>query len=200
MSPRPRSVSDEDVFAALARVIGRVGPARMTLADVGAEAGLTAGALVQRFGSRRGLMLALSRTGVADVRRQAARIRRAAASPLAALFDFAAGMARWVRTPEEMANHLAFLQLDLTDPEFHAPALEYFLAERDALRSLLDEAVAAGELAPGADAARLAAAVQVAMNGARVVWAVVRDGTLEERTRDAVETVLGPHRPPPGSP
>jgi hypothetical protein len=65
------------------------------------------------------------------------------------------------------------------------------LAERAELRVLLDDAVAAGELARGTDTERLARAVQETVNGARVVWAVVRDGTPEERTREALEMLLG---------
>ena len=49
MSPRPRKASDAEVFAAASRVMSRLGPAQVTLADIAAEAGLTAGALVQRF-------------------------------------------------------------------------------------------------------------------------------------------------------
>lgn len=191
MSPRPRTASDAEIVAALARVISRVGPARATLAAVGAEVGLTAGALVQRFGSKRELLLALSRGAVAGVHGQVESARRGSASPLAALLDYAGSTARFARTPEEFANHLAFFQLDLTDPEFHAAALEFFRVEHAALRALLDDAAAAGELLPGVDTGRLARGVQEAINGARVVWAVVRDGTMEERTRGVVEMLLG---------
>jgi AcrR family transcriptional regulator len=191
MSPRPRSASDAEIIAALHRVISRVGLARVTLADVAAEVGLTAGALVQRFGSKRGLLLALSRGGADAVREQVVAVRRDSPSPLAALFDYATCASQMVRTPEEFANHLAFFQLDLTDPEFHAPALEFFLAERAEFRALLDDAVAVGELPRGTETERLARAVQEAINGARVVWAVVRDGRVEERTREALEMLLG---------
>ena len=33
-------------------------------------------------------------------------------------------MTRYVKSPEEMSNHLAFLQTDLSDPEFYAIMLE----------------------------------------------------------------------------
>lgn len=58
MSPRRRKAEDADVFAAMARVMKRVGPAELTLGAIAAAAGVTAGALVQRFGSKRELMLA----------------------------------------------------------------------------------------------------------------------------------------------
>src|SRR5262245_15782401 len=43
--PRPRKVSDDDVFAAAYRVMQRVGPADLTLDAIAREAGVTAGAL-----------------------------------------------------------------------------------------------------------------------------------------------------------
>src|SRR6266542_6607411 len=45
---RPRTITDEEILAALARAISRVGPARLTLADVAAEAGLAAPSVAQQ--------------------------------------------------------------------------------------------------------------------------------------------------------
>ena len=53
MPGRRQKVTDEDVFAAAARVMSRRGPHELTLAEIAAEAGVTAGRLVQRFGSKR---------------------------------------------------------------------------------------------------------------------------------------------------
>ena len=58
---RPRTKSDAAVLEAAAVVFGRTGPS-FTLADVAKEAGLAPATLVQRFGSKRGLLLALSKT------------------------------------------------------------------------------------------------------------------------------------------
>ena len=57
MSPRPRKVSDDDIYMAAQRAMSRLGPGELTLADIAAEAGVTAGLLVQRFGSKRDLLL-----------------------------------------------------------------------------------------------------------------------------------------------
>src|SRR5260221_14477131 len=56
MSPRRRKAEDIDVFAALVRVMLRRGPAELTLRAIAAEAGVTAGALGQRVGSKRQLV------------------------------------------------------------------------------------------------------------------------------------------------
>ena len=47
--------------------MSRLGPARLTLAEVAKEAGLSPATLVQRFGSKRGLMLALWAAAVEGV-------------------------------------------------------------------------------------------------------------------------------------
>ncbi|MFD8888404.1 helix-turn-helix domain-containing protein [Streptomyces erythrochromogenes] len=57
---RPRGVEDAVILRAAVRVMGRVGPAGLTLAAVAGEVGLVPGTLVQRFGSKRGLLLALA--------------------------------------------------------------------------------------------------------------------------------------------
>ena len=55
-------------------------------------------------------------------------------------------MSSRVTSPETLANHLAFLQIDLSDPEFHQLALAYTTTVREEIKRLLDAAVEAGEL------------------------------------------------------
>jgi AcrR family transcriptional regulator len=194
---RPRSASTEQIVAAAIRVIGRAGPARLTLAEVGEEAGLSAAALVQRFGGRRELLLAVARHGANSVPALFDRARaRFPASPLHALMDALAEGAGAVRTPEEISNHLAFLQMDLTDPEFHALALQHARAMLVEISALIEEAVAAGELGD-CDPDGVGRTVQNSYNGALVTWAIYREGTLAEWMRGEVEAVLEGYGPPP---
>src|SRR5258707_1256462 len=107
MSPRPRTVSDADLLAATHRTVSRIGPSRLTLADVAAEAGVSPATLMQRFGSKRNLLLSLVRQGSGGTGTEMAALRAAHPSPLAALRAFAQCMAGMAPTPEELANHLA---------------------------------------------------------------------------------------------
>ena len=66
MAGRPRGVDDAVILRAAVEVIGRVGPAKLTLAAVADEVGLVPGTLVQRFGSKRGLLLALAEQAARD--------------------------------------------------------------------------------------------------------------------------------------
>jgi AcrR family transcriptional regulator len=193
MSPRPRTVPDERILGAAQRAMARLGPTRLTLAEVAREAGLSPATLVQRFGSKRGLMLALWSVVVDGVDACFDMLRQEHPSPLDALIAASTEMARLTRSPEEMANHLAFLQIDVSDPEFHPFMLEMSQRTEEGYRALLDEAVAAGEVVP-CDTTRLARAVGAIAGGSLIGWAVFRQGTAEAWVRDGLETLLTPYR------
>src|SRR5262249_26249581 len=155
MSPRPRTVSDADLLTAAGRAVSRVGPARLTLADVAAEAGVAPATLVQRFGSKRGLLLALVRMGGGAVAEEFAAIRAAHSSPLPPTGAGGECMAARAPTPENRATPPASLNMALPARASPRHALEHAHGFKAELQALLDAAVAAGELAP-CDTARLA--------------------------------------------
>jgi AcrR family transcriptional regulator len=195
VSPRPRKASDDEVFAAAARVMSRVGPAELTLAAIAAEAGLTAGALVQRFGSKLALLRTMSKGLAGHTDDIAAAIRAAAPSPLAAVVAYARCVAGLAPTPAALARNLAYLTLDLTDRHLYPSLLRQAQATRAAYRAYLEEAVAAGELAAGTDVAVLTRAIETAVNGSLMTWAVYREGPAAEWIERDVRAVLAPHLP-----
>ena len=193
MSPRPRTIDDARILEAAGRIISRHGPGKFTLADIASEVGLSAATLVQRFGSKRGLMLALARSARDSVDACFDAVRAANPSALAALLAAGTEMTRYVKSPEEMSNHLAFLQTDLSDPDFYRVMLENSQRILAGYQRLLDEAVAARELVR-CDTARLARAVDALAGGSLIGWAVYRKGTAEAWVRDDLNTLLEPYR------
>lgn len=174
-------------------MISRVGPRRLTLSDVGEEVGLAPATLLQRFGSKRGLLLALVRQSIDSVPSAFDRVRASHASPLDAAVAAASHMAEHVRTPDELANNLAFFQLDLSDADFHRLALEHSRRIRAGYRALLDEAVGARELAP-CDTAALASALQAVAAGSLLNWAIHREGRVATWLRGDLEALIAPYR------
>jgi AcrR family transcriptional regulator len=193
---RPRGIDDAAILRATVDVIGRVGPVGLTLAAVASEVGLVPGTLVQRFGSKRGLLLALAAQGEKEAEALLGRVRAEHESALAALAALIVAPLGSMATPETFANHLAFLCIDLTDPEFRRPALAIHQAQSRAVEALLTESLLAGDLRPGTDVAALAGSVQSVASGAGLTWALDRRGSLKERLRQALDGVLSPHLRP----
>ena len=175
MSPRPRETSDAELLAATARVLQRVNPVELTLADVAEEAGVVPATLIQRFGTKRELLLANCKAWTAGVAGQFSMARAKYGSPLKTLLELFVESSGFAATPECMANHLAYLQIDLTDPEFREVLLAQFVTSRDETKKLLDDAVAARELKP-CDTASLAQLIQQVDGGCMLDWAVYRKG------------------------
>jgi AcrR family transcriptional regulator len=193
MSPRPRQTSDEAILMATMRVMQRRSPVDLTLADVAEEAGVVPATLIQRFGTKRGLLLATCRTAPGAVPEQFAAARAKYGSPLKALVELYVKCSGFASTPEAMANGLAYLQIDLIDPEFRAITLAQFTTIRDETKKLLDDALAADELKP-CDTADLARLIQQVNGGAMLDWAVYRKGSLAAWLRRSLEGLLAPYR------
>ena len=195
MTPRPRKVDDHAVFAAMQRVMQRVGPAELTLGAIAGEAGLTAGALVQRFGSKRRLMIALARHAAEGSRDLDAAVRRGRRSPLAALRACAAMWAELAPGPEAATRNLAYLLNDLTDPALYEQLRTQARATRQWYEQLIREAVAIGELEKGTSPRRLARLIEATLNGSLLSWMTYREGSAAAWLRRDLEAVLKPHRP-----
>src|SRR3984893_16067712 len=193
MSPRPRKVTDQQLFAAAHAVMSKVGPRELTLAALAKEAGVTAAVLVQRFGSKRSLLLALFEEVANGASGFMAALAKQHASPLAALLAYADCMAGMAASPAAVARNLAYLQIDLTDPDFRRHLVKQARATRAGLRRLVEAASAARELAQNVKPAQLARTIEAVLSGSMLTWAFYREGTAAHWMRADLEAVLKPY-------
>jgi AcrR family transcriptional regulator len=191
--PRPRQkISDEGIFAAAQRAMTRRGPHELTLADIAREAGVTPGRLVQRFGSKRALLRALSERFAGSAGPVFASLRAAHRAPLATLRAYARCMADLAPTPESLLRNLAYLQCDLADEVLRHHLVDNARATRREIRSLLKTAVERGELRREVDVGTLARTVETIIGGSLLSWATYRDGKAVDWIARDLEAVLAP--------
>jgi AcrR family transcriptional regulator len=167
---RPRSKSDEEVMAATMRAVSAHGVSALTLAHVAEEAGLAPSTLAERYGSKRALLLAAARSGTSTAREVDAD----------SAVDYLIALAGSIGDRRAFAHHLAFLELDVADPEFRQAAADHVAAVLARLESF-------------GLSARDARALYVAYNGALVLWALTGEGSLEDSLRADLS-----HSPAPG--
>lgn len=193
MCPRPRKVSDDEVFAAAYKVMQRVGPGDLTLGQIADEAGVTAGLLVQRFGSKRDLLLKLSEQFSGSTGEVFAQLRAAHRSPLATIRAYADCMAGMAETPAALIRNLSYLQIDLTDPEFRTHLGKNALATRQELQHLIRDAIKAGELVASVNPKQLARTIEAIIAGSMLSWAYYQEGTASKWMRDDLAAILKPY-------
>ncbi|WP_173125162.1 TetR/AcrR family transcriptional regulator [Kibdelosporangium persicum] len=170
---RPRTITDERLLSALGAVISTHGPG-FTVADVAAEAGVSVGTVSQRFGSKHGLLKALSQAAVGQVRAQV----RDAPDVLGAIL----AVYRGLDDPSTAANNLGQLAIDLADPELRELLGEFFAAF---------EAELAVHTRTVAGAPPQAARILVSLaNGTAIAWSVRPAGSLVDRITEDVTAVL----------
>jgi AcrR family transcriptional regulator len=196
MSPRRRKAEDVDVFAALVRVMKRRGPAELTLRAIAAEAGVTAGRLVQRFGSKRALLLAHARYAAASGDVGVTVPGPRTSSPLEALRSVTAMYAQLANSPRAAVRNLAYLHNDLADPALRRHLLRLSRAARVWYEQRLGEALAAGELRPDMDVTdvqTLARLIEVTLRGSFISWTLYREGSAADWLREDLDATLRPY-------
>jgi AcrR family transcriptional regulator len=192
MPGRRQKVTDEGVFAAAQRAMSRRGPHELTLADIAREAGVTPGRLVQRFGSKRALLAALSERFAGSASAVFAGLRAAHRVPLATLRAYAACMADLAPTPDALLRNLAYLQGDLADDVLRGHLVENARATRREIEALLEAAIERGELQRSVDAGALARTVETVIGGSLMSWATYREGKAVDWIGRDLEAVLAP--------
>jgi len=193
MSPRRRKAEDKDVFAALVRVMLRRGPAELTLREIASEAGITAGALVQRFGSKRAMLLAHARHAAATGDAGLTVAEPRTSSPLAKLRTAANIYASMAGSPRAAVRNLAYLLNDLGDPALRRHLLRMSRTARGWYEQLLTEAIAAGELHGLTDVRPLARLIEATLRGSFVSWTLYREGTAADWLREDLECLVRPY-------
>lgn len=184
---RPQTITDQRLLVATGEVIGRHGPG-FTLAQVAAEAGVSVGTVAQRFGSKSGLLRALTVhfTDEAAVTMRAAA--ESAASPVDGLRAAAVVTHVGLGDAKTAANHLGQLGVDLVDPVLRQLLGEHYAAMENELRRAFR--AAAADLPRAPSAARAAQVLLAVVNGVSMDWSIRPNGRLEDRLSADVDAVL----------
>lgn len=173
--------------------MSRLGPGELTLAEIADEAGVTPGALVQRFGSKRQLLVTMSGLlsgGTGDFFQQ---LRREHQAPLKVIRAYADCMAGMAPNSAALLRNFAYLQADLADPDIRRHLVAQSRAVRQELTTLLEEARSRRELSPDTDVPALARNIEALISGALLTWAFHEQGAAAEWLRSHIDALLRPH-------
>ena len=193
--PRPRQVSDDDVFAAFDDAIAVHGPNGVTLALVAQRLGVTAPALMRRFGSKQGLFAAFMQHQLAAQPAMLCTLVDAHADPLHALLALSGHTRQYSMKRAAYLRHLASFFLQLADDEALVPVIaKWFEGERRWMAARLTDALHEKALKPDTPVPDLARTLQAALHGARLQWATGGKGTESAWSKRELESVLAPWR------
>lgn len=182
---RPRKVTDDQIFDALATAISDFGPNGFSMNTVAEHLDLTGPALGYRFGNKQGLLLAFAARQPTAAEEYLAGIAERIASPREAITESLVGLMAGMTTRAEVANNLALLLLDITDEELRPHAIAHAEIVRQHLRELLSRAGLSD-----ADQNRVATELQILSGGTATSWAIDGTESLETTMRHWIELVL----------
>lgn len=185
---RPRQVEDDEIFRALAGVLEAKGLA-LTLADVAREVGVTAGAIHQRFASKRRLLLAFWDWYNAGTRSRLEALIAETTDPVEALSSITFEWRDGVGKPEAAARLIALYGEAGGEAELRDRLAQRLGFLQVGVQRLLDTAIDRGQLAQ-VDTSVLARVLLEARSGCLLYWMADQVGTLEGRLRECTAVVL----------
>lgn len=182
---RPRQVTDDQIFDALAEAISEHGPTGFSMNKVAERLDMTGPALAYRFGSKQGLLQAFAARQPSATNDRLNAIADRETSPGKAITESLVGLIAGMRTRVEVANNLALLYLDLTDEELRPHAI----AHAEVVRQHLQELLSRAGLGDG-DQIRVAAELHILWSGTITSWAIDGTDSLETTMRHWIQQVL----------
>jgi AcrR family transcriptional regulator len=137
--PRPKTLSNEDVFDAAHRLIHEHGPEAITFASVAQACGLSAATLVQRFKSKAGLIQGTLLHAWDRLDEKTARLASTVPRTAAGAIEMLVVLSRDYGGIESYANGLLVLREDLRDPVLRARGARWKAALSGALEACFAE-------------------------------------------------------------
>ncbi|HET6953149.1 MAG TPA: TetR family transcriptional regulator [Acidimicrobiales bacterium] len=179
---RKRTIADEDLLDAALDVVRAGGPDALTFAAVAARAGLAASTIVQRFGTKAGLLrAALSRAWDHLDAATATAVADAAPGP-GGVIDLLVALSGQYGVDDDFADQLLLLREDLRDPVLRARGEAWLAVLTGAVEQRLGDA-------PGG-AGGLGDLVVAQWQGTLTVWGFLRHSPLGGAVRAALEDLI----------
>lgn len=193
---RPRTFSDEAIYIATATVLARIGNEHLTLSQIAEEVGCSPPALVQRFGSKRALLMNYVTWTTERVRERVENVIKSDVSPIQMIKEIVA-MPRALRpyeiTDPEGLPASVFIHLAAwNDPSFRPLVEQRTTLIEDSLQRLLKKSSDVGEI-QGCDTAEMSRTMFTAFSGATLQSISVPREPVEERLSELVDILLRPY-------
>ena len=147
---------------------------------------LVVGTVAQRFGSKHGLLVAMTKDAI-DTIPERMRVG-GREDPVGAIVHALVAAYAPLDDPAAAANNLAQLAVDLADEELRRLMAEFYAAMEAEVAALVREA--AGRLPGAPPPARAARTLTALAGGTAVHWSARPDGGLAERLRTDLSAVL----------
>jgi AcrR family transcriptional regulator len=188
--PRRKTVADQAVLETAHRLIHEIGPEALTFASLAKACGLSASTLVQRFGTKAGLIQATLLWAWDRLDEKTARLAAEMPRTPRGALAILVGLSRNYGGIESYANGLLVLREDLRDPLLRARGAAW----KRKLSRILDGCFSAH--APHGIGLLTAAQWQ----GALLWWSFDPKGAVEDYVEDSLKRFVSALAPPKAKP
>lgn len=188
--PPKKSINDDQVLEKALFVISEKGPETFTLADIGKAVGLAPATLMQRFKSKRMLLIQAAKHVPTKLTSDLQTLKAKGLPWDKELLILLGATPEGMATRREIANSLGLLKLDMIDPELHPIARELMDRLRQRIQELLEQGKKEGSLKDEASAEETAWELDALRHGLIIQWTLSGKGSLQEWLEKGIHNYL----------
>lgn len=189
--PKIKTIDDSKILEKALLVICEKGADCFTLADIGKAVGLAPATLLQRFGSKRELLIRAAKQTNIKQKQDLKNLKKKGLNWKEELIELMIGIPEGMGTRQEIANSLSILKLDMIDPELHQIARELFECFRAHMEDLIYQGQECGDLIHEYDANSLVWELDALRHGLIIQWTLSGKGTLQKWMQKGLINYLG---------
>lgn len=183
---RIKNIQDAEVLEKALIVISELGPDTFSLADVGEATGLAPSTLLQRFGSKRDLLVLAAKHANIKLQKDLEELSEKKISWRKELEALFCAVPEGFGSRKDIANSLGLLKLDIVDPELHPIAKKLFKTLRDRIYILLSEANSKKSV----DVEAMVWEIDALRHGLVIQWTLSGTGTIQNWLKKGLNNYL----------
>jgi len=176
--PRKKKVTDEAVLKNILAVIVERGTTVFSLNDLSRKTGLSPATLLQRFGSKQQILHKALELANQDLQFKLANRKIINNSPVQEIMAIYLELASPFKLPNEVANGLDMLKLDILEKKLNVLTREYFGIRRNKIQSLIDLAKEKQQLPQAVVSLEMAWNLEALWQGSIMLWALTGEDNL----------------------
>ncbi|CEG61738.1 TetR/AcrR family transcriptional regulator [Legionella micdadei] len=187
---RIKKISDEAVLTIILDIITRIGAAQFSLEDLSRQTKLSPATLIQRFGSKKEILNKALELANKKLAEKLDSNNALAETSIQQIITTYLDLSLVFVKPEDVANGLDILKLDIIEKKLNQITREYFEIRRKKIKSLLDLAIKNGELPKIISTGNLVWDMEALWQGAILQWALIGNGSLHDWLRKRLLSFL----------
>jgi AcrR family transcriptional regulator len=178
--PRKKILDDKTILQCAFEVILKVGASDFNLQDLSKKTGLSPSTLIQRFGSKKNILLEAIKLARQNLKEDLNKITLSHKSPTQQIINIYLEPVNLLKSPESVAKTLDLIKLEIKQKKLKPLVRDFFRIRRKKIKVLIIAGQKEQEIRSNLNSLQIISHLETLWHGSIVLWALIGKNTAHE--------------------